>query len=276
MAGDKVLTASSPRRDFLLMARFAMFCSMKRFVAPIIMLLLPAVLWFSSARGFNSAQADRLTVVELYTSQGCSSCPPADAYLRDLTKQAGVLPLSFYVDYWDYLGWSDTLASPANTKRQRGYARTFGQRQIYTPQMVIDGRFQAVGSDRRGVRLAIEKAAKVADPRLNVSISEKGKDLIISIAGKASTGHHSGATIWLVTYDSAQEVKIRRGENTGKKISYHNVVREFHSLGLWRGKDMEIAVMRAELTGKGRDACAVIIQAGMHGPILGAAKMALR
>jgi hypothetical protein len=162
-----------------------------------------------------AARAGELTVVELFTSQGCSSCPPADALLTELAHKDGVLALSLHVDYWDYIGWKDPFASAAATQRQRDYARPFGLGYVYTPQMVIQGRRQMTGSDRRGVLEGI--ARETALPRLKVEIAGD--------AGSATAvlPAHDGAeasVLWAVAFDYAHATRIERGENGGRTLTY--------------------------------------------------------
>ena len=207
----------------------------------------------------QSADAVSPTVVELFTSQGCSSCPPADAYLGRLAERDDLIALSFHVDYWDYIGWKDTFASPESTDRQRGYATAMGDRRVYTPQMVIGGMTHAVGSDRRSVERAIEK-------------SQQNTGMALKVRFRTD---ENGRIVWLAIYDKKHDVDVRRGENAGRKLSYYNVVREVRNLGLWRGREMEIALSPADLNRGGPDGCVVIVQRGMYGPVLGAAKMEL-
>ena len=221
----------------------------------------------------QSADAVSPTVVELFTSQGCSSCPPADAYLGRLAERDDLIALSFHVDYWDYIGWKDTFASPESTDRQRGYATAMGDRRVYTPQMVIGGMTHAVGSDRRSVERAIEKSQQNTGMALKVRFrtDENGRIVV-----RIPAGHFQGdASVWLAIYDKKHDVDVRRGENAGRKLSYYNVVREVRNLGLWRGREMEIALSPADLNRGGPDGCVVIVQRGMYGPVLGAAKMEL-
>lgn len=210
------------------------------------------------------------TVVELFTSQGCNSCPPADALLGELAKRDDLIALTFNVDYWDYLGWRDTLASPAHSERQRAYAEAMHERRVYTPQTVIGGRLHAVGSDRRDIEQAIRQVQRLADGNLHIGLSSEGDKVLVRLPDGPRPVE---AKIWLVRYDRVQEVAIRRGENGGRTLKYYNVVRELTNIGLWRGEAMEIAYMQEDMTKGGRDGCAVIVQQDGHGPVLGAAAM---
>jgi hypothetical protein len=208
-------------------------------------------------------------VVELYTSQGCSSCPPADALLGELARRDDVIALSFHVDYWDYIGWKDTFALHVNTERQKGYADALKARRVYTPQMVIDGAADEVGSDRAGVLAELARAR--ARPRLDVSLAHEGGHVVLRLpAGKAD----GDATIWLVRYDPVRTVEIERGENGGRSMTYRNVVLETSSLGVWSGEPVEVTLSEARLARDG-GGCAVIVQQGAYGPVLGAASIAL-
>jgi hypothetical protein len=208
-------------------------------------------------------------IVELFTSQGCSSCVAADAYFADLAKRKDVVALSLHVDYWDYLGWSDTLSDPANTERQRSYAAVHGSRRVYTPQIIINGRTDLVGSDRNAVDAAIALSA------LPVPVSMQKGDGTVEIEVSAGTvPHQSPATIRLVLLTSEAEVAIGRGENAGSTVEYYNVVRTMRPIGMWDGEAVKITLPANELMGKGVDACAIIVQEDLpNGPgaIIGAA-----
>ncbi len=233
------------------------------------------IAWVALLLAMASGQAQQnsptqLTVVELFTSQGCNSCPPADALLGELAKRDDLIALSFNVDYWDYLGWQDTLADPAYTQRQRNYAQARNDRRVYTPQMVVGGMTHMVGSDRRAVLSAIDKIRGDKRATLNIEMTRDNKRILVRLPdGKTPVD----ATIWLVRFDRTKEVAIRRGENGGRTIVYHNVVRDLRNIGLWRGEAMEIAFMQEDLAKGGRDGCAIIIQLGGHGAIIGAASM---
>ena len=211
----------------------------------------------------------RPIVVELYTSQGCNTCPPADALLGELAERSDVLPLSFHVDYWDYIGWKDPFALPVNTPRQRGYAKEFQSRFIYTPQMVVDGRIDAAGHRQRLVYGAIDRAAQDLSA-VPVSI-DRNAGLVRIGEGEAPT---EGASVWLVVFDKKHSSDIARGENAGKTLSYFNVVRDFRKIGSWTGAPLEIPLDLAAAAAN--DSCAVLLQSGENGPMLGAARMDLR
>ncbi|MBT3238799.1 MAG: DUF1223 domain-containing protein [Rhodospirillaceae bacterium] len=232
-------------------------------------LLAVAMMLFASGPAF-SVDAP-LTVVELFTSQGCSSCPPADKYLSELaaTRESnGVLALSFHVDYWDYLGWKDPYSSSRNTQRQRDYARKMDLRYVYTPQMVIQGAHQTTGSNRVAVASQIAKARRMI--RVPIELKRSGQTLSITLPDATGTPE---ADIFIVVYDNTHTTAVKRGENRGETITNRNVVRSITNIGQWRG---ESSTLTASVPDKNDgDACAVIIQTKNRGAILGAATMAL-
>lgn len=215
-------------------------------------------------------QGTPLTVVELYTSQGCSSCPPADAFLGELAKRNDLLALSIHVDYWDYIGWKDPFASPANTKRQRAYASKLGMRYVYTPQMIVQGGAHSTGSDRDKILAMIAKARK--SKRVAVNISHARDGIRVTVPGAHTTEE---AAVWLAVFDNKHQTRIKRGENGGRTLSYHNVVRGMIRIGTWKGRPLDIPTGNADMSTDGRDGCAVILQSVATGRILGAAKLAL-
>ena len=219
------------------------------------------------------AAGDPVAVVELYTSQGCNSCPPADAMLGDLAKRDDVVALSLHVDYWDYLGWKDTFGSAEFVTRQRGYARANGRRTIYTPELVVGGKVHVVGSNPAAVKRALEMAKERARDNLDVSFTQDEEYVTVKVAGTTSDARR--AAVFLFRYDHRNDVKIERGENAGKTLAYHNVVREIRRLDTWDGKDLSIMLPIKDLKMGGRDGCAVIVQREGNGSIIGAARLAL-
>ena len=221
----------------------------------------------------SAAQPDARTeakaIIELFTSQGCSSCVAADAYFAELAKRPDVVALSLHVDYWDYLGWQDTLSDPTNTERQRSYAAVHGTRRVYTPQMIVNGSADFVGSDRNAIEAAIGRS------RLPVPVSMwKGHGTIEIEVGRLETPHRLPSTIRLVLLTSEAEVAIGRGENAGSTIDYYNVVRTIRPVGMWDGQPVKITLPANELMGKGVDSCAIIVQEDRTdglGAIVGAA-----
>lgn len=212
-------------------------------------------------------------VVELFTSQGCSSCPPADALLKTYVERPDVLALSFPVDYWDYLGWKDTLASARNSQRQRDYAETRGDGAVYTPQAVINGRTHAVGSRQKKIDKAIMAMSKLVPLNVPIEIGKEGGAMLIKL-GAAEAGKNplpAAATVWLAVVQKSATVNIKRGENRGKKLRYFNVVRELSPIGMWSGQSNVIRLTPDSVSMENSDACAVLIQQGTGGPIIGAA-----
>ncbi len=216
----------------------------------------------------------RPVVVELFTSQGCSSCPEADAVLGELTRKKGVLALSLNVDYWDYLGWRDTLGSPDHTSRQRAYAQRRGDGQVYTPQMVFNGKRHLIGSRRKEVLGAIAEEAAVDEATtVGMRLREHGGEIVIEVDGAPTDRLRQDSTIWLLTVAPKVGVTIERGENTGRTIDYYNVVRKSMPAGMWHGEAVELKLPRADLMTEPSTAIAALLQIGGTGPIIGAAWM---
>jgi hypothetical protein len=214
-----------------------------------------------------------LTVVELFTSQGCSSCPPADEYLGALAERDDLLVLSFHVDYWDYIGWKDPFASADNTKRQRHYQDYFNSRYVYTPQMVVQGAYQTVGSKRVEVAEQIKNAQ--AFPRLDVTLAREAGKIAIRIAPANDSGIKAEeAFVWLVAFDDRHLTAITRGENKGRQLVNRNVVRRFDKLGTWNGTAFDARVAAPAPDGPGGKGLAVLVQSLSTGRILGAARLA--
>ena len=221
-----------------------------------------------------SAKGKFTTVVELFTSQGCSSCPPADALLGEFAERDDMVALSLPVDYWDYLGWKDTLASPANSARQRAYARARRDRAVYTPQVVINGIVHAAGNNPAGVAEASATARdRLKDAWVPISVTSNGDKLQVRTAAASGAARYGSGTLWLVLYSGVEEVSIKRGENAGRTIRYHNVVREMSPIGMWHGEAMSVDLPKSDVQGRGYDGCAVLLQAGSAGPIIGAATL---
>lgn len=216
-------------------------------------------------------------VVELFTSQGCSSCPPADAGLAEMANDPDILALGFHVDYWDYLGWRDTLASPAYSDRQRSYAAAMGERTVYTPQAVINGRRHMNGARTSMVRDAIGTFAGT-DEGMTVPVNVELNDDRIAIqvdGGDRWPGRD--CTLSIVYFRAATPVEIARGENAGRTMTYANAVRGMQTLGMWDGEAMEVQLPRDKLDDHEADGCAVLLQiadaGGLPGPIRGAANL---
>ena len=211
------------------------------------------------------AAADGPVVVELYTSQGCSSCPPADKILGEIAERDDVIALALHVDYWDYIGWKDSFANPAHTKRQRAYAQAAGSRTIYTPQMIVGGRDHLVGNKPMKLAKLIDEHAKAADP-VTVRLVRNGDR--VAIEARPAGRVPSDMVVQLVVYTPKATVDIRRGENAGRTLAYHNIVRDWVEVGAWDGKGVFQATVRVPSGSR----AAVLVQKAGAGPILGAAK----
>jgi len=223
-----------------------------------------AVLAFAglAALAWASAAAARTpVVVELYTAQGCSSCAAADRLVDQLADRKGVLPLTFSVDYWDYLGWSDTFARPEFTTRQRAYMQKLGMREVYTPQLIIDGRLQASGASPAKAEALIRQAQRAGHNPPDMTL-RRGRLAVGS--GRIPSG---GAEVWLVRYDpDDQAVLVKRGENRGQTVTQRNVVRQLVQLGTWRGRSKLYAVPAAPSADL---KTVILVQATRSGRIIG-------
>ncbi|CUA93923.1 Uncharacterized protein Ga0061067_102571 [Pannonibacter indicus] len=194
-------------------------------------------------------------VVELFTSQGCSSCPPADKLLQNLSKDAGVLALSLPVDYWDYLGWKDTLATPENSERQRLYSARRGDRSVYTPQIIINGGEHVVGGDEPAVKAALGRATKMT---ASVMLHSTPDMLEVTIDGSLPEGAKM-ATVYLLHVMPSKTVEVGRGENEGRQVTYVNVVKRLEAVGMWSGGQLELNLPQHPMKKDGKR-CAVIVQ----------------
>ena len=220
-----------------------------------------AALAAGALAGGAQAQGQRpVQVVELFTSQGCSSCPPANAAVAQLAARPDVLALSFGVTYWDQLGWKDTFAQKRFTDRQWDYARGLRHDNVGTPQVVVNGRTDVVGQDVREIEGALKRAPLAGGPALSLTAAA------VTVAGPAAG---RAADVWLVRYDpNVVQVPVKRGENTGKTLPHKNVVKELTRLGAWAGGQQTYALPAAT----GGLSTAILLQAGTGGPILAAAK----
>ena len=220
------------------------------------------------------AHADPRAVVELFTSQGCSSCPPADKVIGELSKDPDVIALSMPIDYWDYLGWKDTLADSRFSARQKAYSHVRGDRDVYTPQAVVNGAAQVIGSDRSSIENAIKSTVK-ADGVMSVPVTMtlSGKQINVSVAAAKGPSVSRGE-VWICSVSKAVPIQISRGENRGREVTYHNVVRNLLKVGDWNGSSGNWTVPIENITRDGVDAAVVYVQDGNRekpGPMLGAA-----
>ncbi|MDH3241529.1 MAG: DUF1223 domain-containing protein [Alphaproteobacteria bacterium] len=210
-----------------------------------------------------------LVVVEMYTSQSCSSCPPADAYLGELAGRKDVLALSMHVDYWNALGWRDPFSRPDITARQKGYMQSLGTRYVSTPQAIIQGRAYAVGSDRDALPRLIDRAKAAAKAAVQPRITMPRPDQLAVHLPDGPPG--TRATVWFVAFDDRHTARITGGENSGATVTYTNVVRDLRRIGTWdgRSRSFEVDISTDRKAGYGN--CAILVQTAGVGPILGAA-----
>jgi hypothetical protein len=223
---------------------------------------------------YTLAGAQPRALLELFTSQGCSSCPAADRLLGEFATDPSLVAISLPINIWDYLGWKDTLASPAHSARQRAYARLRGDRQVYTPQIVVNGSMHVLGSDRAAIdRVIAQTDRNTAIMSVPVLLSGGGGDLTVTVKTSAATEHADGE-VWLCPLARAVAVAIGRGENRGRMVTYHNVVRRWLKLGDFTGTDVTWSIPVSEIEAGRVNAAAVIVQEGTRekpGIILGAA-----
>jgi hypothetical protein len=218
----------------------------------------------AAAPAASAADRERPVVIELFTSQGCNSCPPADAFLGELAREPGIVALSLHVDYWDYIGWKDPFAQRAHTKRQRSYSRALNQRYVYTPQMVVDGAWHGNGADRDKIRALIATARKARNGAPALSLHGDGPARTLRIGqGKAE----AAAAVWLAVFESRHETEVTAGENDGKRLANYNVVRALKRVGEWSGAPAEIPLDLAGVP-PACDGGAILVQSGETGPIL--------
>lgn len=199
------------------------------------------------------------TVVELFTSQGCSSCPAADALMLEMSKQAGMIPLTYPVEIWDYLGWKDTLAKPAFTKRQRAYAAMVAGKRVYTPQTIVNGAAHCVGSDLSAISRLKSSTSRASGVSLGVAATGDGWTATALVPDETLRG----ARVILLPVASRQTVQIGRGENSGRTITYANVVRDIIDLGPVGSAERKVEIARRDVTVDKADGFALLLQSGM-------------
>ncbi len=229
--------------------------------------------WLFAAIAASAFQAVPATaqnapvVVELYTSQGCSSCPPADEFLGELVDRGEVIALSLHVDYWDYLGWRDIFAHPDNTRRQVAYRDAIKARSVYTPQIIVNGVDRMVGSDRSAVMASIRRHASAPlSAKIDLAVVDGMLKAEIAPIRPAS----GPCTVWVAAYHTPDPVAIENGENGGRTITYHNVAKNIMRLGVWKGRDQ--ARIMAPIP-NGATGMVVLLQEDGHGRIIGAAQI---
>lgn len=208
--------------------------------------------------------------VELFTSQGCSSCPPADLQLGKLARRPDIVALSFHVDYWDYIGWKDRFASKETTARQRAYARTLKQRYVYTPEMVVDGRVHEPGTSAGQIDGLLAEARRQSAKRTTPELTRTADGaLIVRLAASTLAGGPADVTVF--AYDRRHSTPVRRGENDGRMLENFNVVRHFEIVSRWDGTEQHWTVPSDRF--QPDQGIAVLVQRADHGPVLGAAKL---
>jgi hypothetical protein len=226
---------------------------------------------FAAPAHAGEVRVNPKAVVELFTSQGCSSSPKADALFSELGRRDDLIALAWHVDYWDYIGWPDTFAQPDNAERQRAYAEAWGSSRIYTPQLIVNGAKGVVGSRDKDVTSAIDEAALTIPVALTVSA-----DML-----EVNVGPHAGGTeavVWLITFRDHAAVVIERGENAGKTVDYAQIVTGKQMLGMWDAAGTHLKLPLSELTADGSNGAVILVQSdkgGLPGPILGAAQVQL-
>lgn len=210
---------------------------------------------------------DRPVVVELFTAQGCPSCPPADAFLKELAARSDVIALSLHVDYWDYIGWEDTFGSPENSARQRGYARAQGHKMVYTPQMIINGTDYAVGTHRTDVIDLIE--AHLADDRGDITLDVTRDGDTLRVAARAAQAFDRPLIVQRVSLRSDATVTIKRGENAGRVARHVNIVTGMEHVATWDTQ----SPLSVEMEVSGQGDTVILLQSGEHGPIEASARV---
>jgi len=229
---------------------------------------LALALVLASPAGAGELRQRPTAVLELFTSQGCSSCPAADALLTELGGRDEIIALAYHVDYWDYVGWPDTFGAKAHSDHQRNYAASWGSSRIFTPQLVVNGTEAVVGSRRQEVDIAVQNASL----SVPVALSEVGGMLKVSIGPRPGL---RAAVVWLITYIERADVDIERGENRGKRLAYTQIVTGRQVLGMWEpATGATLTLPLAEVLDDGATGAAILVQEerrGLPGRILGAA-----
>jgi len=241
-------------------------------VALALALFVPTAPVRAQAPGINPSFSPPKTVLELFTSQGCDTCPPADAVLASFAARPDVIAISLPVDIWDYLGWKDTLASDKNSERQKAYAKARGDGAIYTPQVIVNGMVGVKGSDSVAINRAImTTGAELNSIRVPVRFWHERNSIVIE-AGDAPAGLGvKEATIWFAVVQKKANVPVERGDNKGKTLTYTNIVREMLPVGTWNGKAMNLRLARTAVMRPETEAAIILLQEGKAGPIIGAA-----
>lgn len=231
--------------------------------------ILAPLLTATAVAQSTEAGARTKAVLELFTSQGCSSCPPADRLFQTFAKRPDVMALTMPVDYWDYLGWKDTMASPKHGERQRLYASVRGDGAVFTPQIIVNGRYSVLGSDKAAIERALNEMPALP---IDIDVVTDGRMLTANLGTSPSAIEPLAATVWFAVVQPEVKVTIRRGENRGKIMRYYNVVRELTPIGSWTGQALQVEMPMSAFGWKGKK-CVVFVQNGAGGPIVSAAWM---
>ncbi|WFU08586.1 thioredoxin family protein [Rhizobium sp. CB3090] len=219
--------------------------------------LVPLLAGIALASSLHAQELAKIKgVVELFTSQGCASCPPADAAFQKLIRQGDIVALAYHVDYWNYLGWNDTMASKDNTARQYAYARTLGRSGVYTPQAIINGRDHLNGADLNAINFKLDEFQRQGKGlTVPVSAAMKGDELEIKIGSGQGK-----ANVVVAYFDKEQQVSPKAGENNGQQITYLHAVSDVETVGMWDGKAMNVVLPANVLDKAGRRGLAVLLQ----------------
>ncbi len=211
-------------------------------------------------------------VLELFTSQGCDTCPPADKVLREYSERDDIIAITLPVDIWDYLGWKDTLASQKNSERQKAYAKARGDGAIYTPQVVVNGLIGVNGSKPGEIEEAIKTTeGELKSMRVPIRFWHERNTIYIDVGEAPPGANLKQAIVWFAVIQKSAKVPVEQGENKGKTLTYTNIVREMSPVGVWKGKPLSMALARTSVMRPETQASVVLLQEGRGGPIIGAA-----
>ncbi len=242
------------------------------FLALTIALVIPSSGVMVHAAPFDPFFPPPKNVLELFTSQGCDSCPPADEVLQTYADRDDIIAITLPVDIWDYLGWKDTLASQKNSERQKAYAKTRRDGAIYTPQVVVNGLMGVNGSKRDEIEKAIKKTeGELQSMRVPIRFWHERNTIYIEVAPAPPGTDLKQAIVWFAVVQKTAKVPVEQGENKGKTLTYTNIVREMSPVGVWNGKPLSVALARTAIMRPETEASVVLLQKGRGGPIIGAA-----
>jgi hypothetical protein len=242
------------------------------FLALTIAFVIPSSGVMVQAAPFDPYFPPPKNVLELFTSQGCASCPPADEVLQTYADRDDIIAITLPVDIWDYLGWKDTLASQKNSERQKAYAKTRGDGAIFTPQVVVNGLVGVNGSKPGEIDKAIKTTQReLQSMRVPIRFWHERNTIYVETGDAPPGTDLKQATIWIAVVQKTAKVPVKRGENKGKILTYTNIVRELSPVGMWNGKAMGLRLERTAIMRPETEASIVLIQKGRGGPIIGAA-----